>query len=175
MTPPSRSSTLTNRVVRKTPSQLPTYLSVTPYRLVTPCMSTDSSQLPKRLDPSRHLPTPRSEDIPQDAVQFAEDILNAAHPGSGFCGARRSVLAGSALYCAVVGLHGPIVTQARVGELCGTTPVSIRDWMDEMSRVAVECVDVDAFTGTDGTVVEARLQHLAAGGAVPDLPGCDDE
>jgi len=84
------------------------------------------------------------------------------------------VLAGSALYCAVVGLHGPIVTQDRVGEECGTTPVSIRDWMDEMSRVAVESVDVSAFTDGDRPIVEDRLKHLAAGGAVPDLPGNDE-
>ena len=140
-------------------------------------MRIDSAQFQQRLDPVKHLPTEQSvdTDVPRDAFELAEAILNAAHPGVEFTGARRSTLAGGALYCAAVVLHGPIVTQDETADAVGTTPVSIRDRMGDMARVALEDIDLSEYTGTGGSLVLDRLEHLAAGGSVPELPGTDGD
>lgn len=142
-------------------------------------MSTDLADLTARLDPVRYLPTPAALNgtVPRDAFRLAEQILAAAREDPAYCGARRSALAGGALYAAAVALHGPVVTQDAVAEATGTTCVSLRGRMADMARVAIEsgAVDVSEFAATgDVEGVLRRLRHLAGGGRVPELPAFEE-
>ncbi|ERJ06641.1 Transcription initiation factor IIB 3 protein [Halorhabdus tiamatea SARL4B] len=138
-------------------------------------MSTDTTVPPEHLDPKQYLPTPAAApDIPPRAIGLAEDILDTTFPAGEFAGARRSALAGAALYAACVALTGTGVSQDTVADATGTTAVSIRSWMHDMAERAVteDSVDVAVVCDTNVETRAAwdRLSHLAGGGGIPELP-----
>ncbi|ELZ14444.1 hypothetical protein C478_07462 [Natrinema thermotolerans DSM 11552] len=140
-------------------------------------MSADTITTPDHLDPVQYLPTAadaRERGIPERALDLAEDILNATFPAAKYAGARRSALAGAALYAATAAFVGRDVSQDTVGDATGTTPVSIRSWMHDMAALAVEeeSVDVAVYCESVGELrgVWERLQYLTGGGGIPGLP-----
>lgn len=137
-------------------------------------MSTSGSEKLQRLNPIYKLPTTGETMLAGDReLRFAEAILSEGWMSMELSGGGRAALAASALYTASAVIHaGGHASQDEVGELMDVAAISIRGWMPEIATVALE-IDTSEFTNDaqHDRVVRERLEHLAAGGSVPDMPG----
>lgn len=133
----------------------------------------DVTEFMQQIDPAERLPGHDERappGFPADAVQLARGALNAVD-GATSGAASPPVLAAAALYVSATALRGTVISQPDAAAAVdgGATDVSMRQWFAPLAYAALT-LDLSCYESDPQDVVEARLQHLADGGTVPELP-----